>query len=63
MTHMIINQIFHLIKESDLIYNDTSTLDSNSITKTFNWYQDNEFSNEDFKLSVKKNYLYENYRI
>ena len=48
-----------IIKETNLIYNDTSIVDSNSITKTFNWYQDNEFSNEDFKLSIKKNYLYE----
>ena len=48
-----------IIKETDLIYNDTSIVDSNSITKTFNWYHDNEFSNEDFKLSIKKNYLYE----
>ena len=46
-----------IVKETDLIFNDTSIVDSNSITKTFNWYNDNEFSNEDFKLSIKKNYL------
>ena len=48
-----------IVKETDLIFNDTSIVDSNSIIKTFNWYNDNEFSNEDFKLSIKKNYLYE----
>ena len=53
------SELSFVLKNKKIDYEDTTQVYNGLISKTFNWYNENNFSNNDFKISINKNYLYE----
>ena len=52
------SELSFFIKKAKIDYKDTSEV-TNEIVRKFSWYNENNFSNNNFKISINKNYLYE----
>ena len=52
------SELSFFLKKSKIDYKDTSEV-TNEIVRKFSWYNENNFSNNNFKISINKNYLYE----
>ena len=52
------SELSFYLKKAKIDYKDTSEV-TNEIVRKFSWYNENNFSNNNFKISINKNYLYE----
>ena len=52
------SELSFFLKKAKIDYKDTSEV-TNEIVRKFSWYNENNFSNNNFKISINKNYLYE----